>query len=274
MQIPARLAMIGRRARWFHIILVALASALILAGLFAPEVARNLIMLAYLRSWTRDGDASLNNLNSLSVWLYEHERVNPQLQAQQAALAQMRGDQAAALAALERARESNSISGHCTSQDAMLLEQMAHPFIPTQQIPRTLVFSTYSAQADAASQHRITSVREGVANGECLSMLTTAIPAGSKTFAEMQAQIPVQINHHYRIELECYMDGALDATFGFSDEPEPKVTLDAKDAWTTIRLNFQAGARHLMRAQIRIQAGIGRIVCRNGKVYETANDKS
>lgn len=244
---------------WFA---VGLATAVALA----PDAARNLVMLAWLRSWTQPNDRSLTGLAPVVRWMRFYERSNSYLQAQTAGMSNSLGDAADGAAALERARTLAPIARQCNSSDAMLLESLAQPLLPRPGAPRRFMFVAHSASRPGVSQMRTVAGSDGGAN--CLHMLTLAAPTGADEFGAMHAFVPMQPGRRYQIDAECYVTGPIRVDIQAVSSLTSSLPIEMHDAWTTITLRVAADQNPLSYVQVIAREGSGRVTCRNTLVSD------
>jgi len=242
----------------------AAALTLVFGALTAPDLARNLVMLARLRAWT-SGAAAEANLGPIAAWLSTVERTDAHLQAQSAALAQERGDDDASRSALERARALAPIAGHCSSQDAMLIEHLARPLLSTPAQPKSVSFFAHRADAGTISQMRSLPFDDGP--GDCMHVLTVAYAAPDGE-AAMYAPLPVQPGRRYRAAVECYVTGRLDADVTIVGEENVRIPIVAREAWTTISAELAPTTSLMTTIQVIGRNGAGRIACRDLISYD------
>jgi hypothetical protein len=300
--VAAHLQRIPRRVLIGAWIVIGLATTVALA----PDAARNLVMLAWLRSWTQPNDDGLTSLAPVVQWLLSNERGDSYLQAQTAGMANSLGNTTDSTAALERARSLAPIARQCNSSDAMRLESLAQPLLPHSGTPKPFIFFAHSESRPEVSQMRTIAGSDGAAN--CLHVLTLAAPDGADEFGAMHATLPVQPGRRYQIDAECYVTGRIRVDFQADDtlqssmpvrsaqnpidktretrhRPPPSgagdgvfrgyqlgfahsMPVDVRDAWTTITLRFAADQQQLSHVQVIAREGSGRITCRNSMVSD------
>ena len=236
----------------------------------APDAVHNLLMLAWVRNWTRPGDAGLVNLKAAAHWILTIKRYDPLLQAQSAGIAYDLDLNDEAVDALEHARKLASIARQCSSADAMLLEHMARPLLPRQNRPRSSGFMSFSTSDPAVSQVRTIAAEDGAAN--CVYQLTIAALADSADYGAMHAALPVQPGRRYRLGTECYAVGSMRADFRLIGANTQSLVIGTRDAWIPLVLNFQSSTESIVYAQIIVRSGAGRIVCRDILVSDITDD--
>ena len=260
--VAAHLQWIPRRILIGAWVVIGLAATVALA----PDAARNLVMLAWLRSWTQPNDDSLTSLAPVVQWLLSNERSDSYLQAQTAGMANSLGNTADGAAALERARSLAPIARQCNSSDAMLLESLTRPLLPHAGAPKPFVFVAHSASRPEVSQMRTVSDSDGGAN--CMHMLTLAAPSGAAAFGAMHASVPVQPGRLYQIETECYVTGSVRVDFQATSSLTSSLPIEVRDAWTTIVLRVAADQNPLSHVHVIAREGYGRVICRNSMISD------
>jgi hypothetical protein len=237
----------------------------------APEFTRNLVMLAYLRKWTKANDAGLSRLEPLARWWISIEHANPLLQAQASAVARTLDDDATASATLEKARSLAPIAEHCYSRDAMQLEHLARPIHPLAERPKQLAFVAHVSSDDVTSQMRTVFAENG--GNACMHMLTATMPNNPASYAAMSVPLPVRPGPQYRIRTECYVTGDLRVTLDALGAGEKIVSasINAKDGWTTTEFELQPQSAYMMRLFITAHSGSGRVACRDAEIIELSS---
>jgi hypothetical protein len=250
-----------------------------IAAAAAPDFARNLVMLARLRAWTTSSGTAYTNLAPVAAWLLNAERADSYLQAQSAARAGERGDADAERAALARARALAPIAGHCSSQDAMLIEHLARPLLSAPTQPKASAFFAHTADPGTISQMRSLPFDDGP--GDCMHVLTVA-QADENGYAAMHARLPTQPGRRYRIDFDCYVTGRLKAEVIVGDGDDDGdgddagggdiiAAIEAREAWTRIPIDFAATSSYVATVQVVARNGAGRIACRDFIAYDVTD---
>ena len=244
--------------------------SIFIAAAAAPDFARNLVMLARLRAWATSDATAYTNLAPVAAWLMNAERADSHLQAQSAARASERGDVDGARAALARARALAPIAGHCSSQDAMLIEHLARPLLSMPTQPKASAFFAHTTAPGTISQVRSLQFDDGP--GDCMHVLTVAL-TDEDGYAAMHALLPIQPGRRYRIDFDCYVTGRLNAEVAVIGGDSDAVTaaIEAREAWTRIPIDFAATSSYVATVQVVARNGAGRIACRDFIAYDVTD---